>query len=116
MRPTSTRQSWAGSQRKAASRMAMRRSIRRAVQQGARVGLEPPYLAPLADVVIDQMQAGYPELEEHRDEIHRVLTAEEERFGKTLERGMRLFEEVAEKDEAISGEEAFGLHDTYGCQ
>ncbi len=92
----------------------MRRIIRRAVQQGARVGLEPPYLAPLADVVIDQMQAGYPELEEHRDEIHRVLTAEEERFGKTLERGMRLFEEVAEKDEAISGEEAFRLHDTYG--
>jgi alanyl-tRNA synthetase len=92
----------------------MRRIIRRAVQQGARVGLEPPYLAPLADVVIEQMQAGYPELEEHRDEIHRVLTAEEERFGKTLERGLRLFEEVAEKDEAISGEEAFRLHDTYG--
>jgi alanyl-tRNA synthetase len=92
----------------------MRRIIRRAVQQGARVGLEPPYLAPLADVVIEQMKAGYPELEEHRDEIHRVLTAEEERFGKTLERGMRLFEEVAEKDEAISGEEAFRLHDTYG--
>jgi alanyl-tRNA synthetase len=92
----------------------MRRIIRRAVQQGARVGLEPPYLAPLADVVIEQMQAGYPELEENRDEIHRVLTAEEERFGKTLERGLRLFEEVAEKDEAISGEEAFRLHDTYG--
>ncbi|HEX7143887.1 MAG TPA: alanine--tRNA ligase [Gaiellaceae bacterium] len=92
----------------------MRRIIRRAVQQGARVGLEPPYLAPLADVVIEQMQAGYPELEEHRDEIHRVLSAEEERFGKTLERGLRLFEEVAEKDEAISGEEAFRLHDTYG--
>jgi len=92
----------------------MRRIIRRAVQQGARVGLEPPYLAPLADVVIEQMQAGYPELEEHRDEIHRVLTAEEERFGKTLERGLRLFEEVAEKAEAISGEEAFRLHDTYG--
>jgi len=92
----------------------MRRIIRRAVQQGARVGLEPPYLAPLADVVIEQMKDGYPELEEHREEIHRVLTAEEERFGKTLERGLRLFEEIAEKDESISGEDAFRLHDTYG--
>ena len=65
----------------------MRRIIRRAVQQAARVGLEPPYLASLSDVVIEQMKDGYPELEEHRDEIHRILTAEEERFGKTLERG-----------------------------
>ena len=92
----------------------MRRIIRRAVQQAARVGLEPPYLARLSDVVIEQMKEGYPELEEHRDEIHRVLTAEEERFGKTLERGMRLFEEVAEKGGDISGEDAFKLHDTYG--
>ena len=92
----------------------MRRIIRRAVQQGARVGLEAPYLAPLSDVVIEQMKQGYPELEEHREEIHRILTAEEERFGKTLERGLRLFEEVAQTGEAISGEDAFRLHDTYG--
>jgi alanyl-tRNA synthetase len=92
----------------------MRRIIRRAVQQAARVGLEPPYLSRLSDVVIEQMKDGYPELEEHRKEIHRILIAEEERFGKTLERGLRLFEEVAEKDEVISGEDAFRLHDTYG--
>src|SRR5207302_3935114 len=81
----------------------MRRIIRRAVQQAARVGLEPPYLSRLSDVVIEQMKDGYPELEEHREEIHRILTAEEERFGKTLERGLRLFEEVAEKDAIILG-------------
>ena len=92
----------------------MRRIIRRAVQQGARVGLEAPYLAPLSDVVIEQMKQGYPELEEHREEIHRILTAEEERFGKTLERGLRLFEQVAQTGESISGEDAFRLHDTYG--
>jgi len=92
----------------------MRRIIRRAVQQGDRVGLEAPYLAQLSDVVIEQMKDGYPELEEHRDEIHRILTAEEERFGKTLERGLRLFEEVAQRGEVISGEDAFRLHDTYG--
>ena len=81
----------------------------------SRVGLEPPYLARLADVVIEQMQGGYPELEEHRDEIHRILTAEEERFGKTLARGLRLFEDVAKEGGGdISGEDAFRLHDTYG--
>jgi alanyl-tRNA synthetase len=92
----------------------MRRIIRRAVQQGSRVGLEPPYLAGLADVVIEQMHDGYPELEEHRDEIHRILSAEEERFGKTLERGLRLFDEIAAKGGDIPGDEAFRLHDTYG--
>jgi alanyl-tRNA synthetase len=92
----------------------MRRIIRRAVQQGTRVGLEPPYLSRLADVVIEQMKSGYAEVEEHRDDIHRILTAEEERFGKTLERGLRLFEEIAAKGGDIPGEEAFRLHDTYG--
>jgi alanyl-tRNA synthetase len=92
----------------------MRRIIRRAVQQAGRLGLEPPYLARLADVVIEEMKSGYPELEEHRDDIHRILTAEEERFGQTLARGMRLFEEVAQKGGDISGDDAFRLHDTYG--
>jgi alanyl-tRNA synthetase len=92
----------------------MRRIVRRAVQQAGRVGLEAPYLARLADVVIEQMSSGYPELEEHRGEIHRILSAEEERFGQTLGRGMRLFEEVAAKGGDISGGDAFRLHDTYG--
>jgi alanyl-tRNA synthetase len=92
----------------------MRRIIRRAVQQGARVGLEPPYLGRLANLVIEQMSSGYPELEEHCDDIHRILSAEEERFGQTLARGMRLFGEIAKKGGDISGDDAFRLHDTYG--
>ncbi len=92
----------------------MRRIVRRAVQQAARVGLEPPYLSRLADVVIEQMKSGYPELDDHRADIHRILSAEEERFGQTLARGMRLFEEVAQKGGDIAGDDAFRLHDTYG--
>ncbi len=92
----------------------MRRIIRRAVQQAGRVGLEPPYLARLADVVIEEMKSGYPELERHRDDVHRILSAEEERFGQTLARGMRLFEEIARPGGDIAGEDAFRLHDTYG--
>src|SRR5437870_4249304 len=92
----------------------MRRVIRRAVQQAGRVGLEPPYLARLADGVLEELGEGYPELEQHRTEIHRILSAEEERFGQTLERGMRLFEEIAAAGGDIAGEDAFKLHDTYG--
>ena len=91
----------------------MRRVVRRAVQQASRIGLEPPFLAGLADVVIEQMGDAYPELPEHRGDIHRILSAEEERFSQTLARGLRLFEEVATGPE-IAGEDAFLLHDTYG--
>jgi len=91
----------------------MRRVVRRAVQQASRIGLEPPFLAGLADVVIGQMGDAYPELTEHRNDVHRILAAEEERFSQTLARGLRLFEEVATGPE-ISGEDAFKLHDTYG--
>jgi alanyl-tRNA synthetase len=92
----------------------MRRIARRAVQQAGRIGLEPPFLSSLADVVVDQMGEAYPELPEHRQEIERILTAEEESFSRTLSRGLRLFDEVAAAGDAISGDDAFRLHDTYG--
>jgi alanyl-tRNA synthetase len=91
----------------------LRRIIRRAIQHGLRIGMRGPFLAGLADTVIEQMNDAYPELGEHRDQIHRILTAEEERFGETLERGMKLFEEAAAR-EAISGDDAFTLQATYG--
>ena len=91
----------------------LRRVIRRAVQHGSRIGLEAPFLARLAGVVIEQMGDVYPELKEHAKEVESVLTAEEERFSQTLARGMRLFEELA-RGEQVSGEDAFKLHDTYG--
>ena len=91
----------------------MRRVIRRAVQQAGRIGLEPPFLANLAGVVVEQMGDAYPELDAAREEVEQVLSAEEERFGETLARGLTLFEEAA-ADGEIDGEEAFRLHDTYG--
>src|SRR3954447_13600676 len=91
----------------------MRRVIRRAVLQAGRIGLEPPFLAGLAGVVVAQMGEAYPELAGARAEIERVLAEEEQRFGEPLARGLTLFEEAA-ADGEISGDEAFGLHDTYG--
>src|SRR5919201_985924 len=75
----------------------MRRIVRRAVQQAGRGRVRAPPFPRLSDVVIENMRSGYPELEEHRDDIHRILSGEGERFGQTLARGMRLFEEVAKK-------------------
>jgi alanyl-tRNA synthetase len=91
----------------------LRRIIRRAAQHGLRIGMKPPFLPGLAEVVIGQMQAAYPELTDHRAEIDRVLASEEERFGATLERGMAIFEEVAAKGE-ITAEDVFELQTTYG--
>ena len=91
----------------------LRRIIRRAVQHGLRIGMKPPFLPGLADVVIEQMAPAYPELIEHREEIHRVLAAEEERFGETLENGMAIFEKVAAKGE-ITAQDVFDLQTTYG--
>ena len=73
----------------------MRRVVRRAVLQAGRIGLEPPFLGGLAEVVVAQMGEAYPELREREDEIRRVLGDEEERFSETLARGLRLFEDVA---------------------
>ena len=91
----------------------LRRVIRRAVQFGRRLGLEPPFLFELADVVRGQMGTVYPELEERRAEVGTLIRAEEERFRETLSRGEKLFEEIVAKGE-ISPEDAFRLHDTYG--
>jgi alanyl-tRNA synthetase len=91
----------------------LRRVIRRAVQFGRRLGLEPPFLYELADVVREQMGSFYPELEERRSEVADLIRAEEERFRETLARGEKLFEEMVAKGE-ITPEDAFRLHDTYG--
>jgi alanyl-tRNA synthetase len=89
----------------------LRRIIRRAVYQAQRIGLSDVYRMPA--VVIGQMESWYPELGEHADEIERVVRAEEERFTETLARGMKLFEELADRD-AITADEAFTLQATYG--
>ena len=89
----------------------LRRIIRRAVQQAQRIGLQDVHR--LSAVVVEQMAAAYPELPGQAEEIARVVRQEEERFGETLERGLRLFEELS-GSASISGEQAFTLAATYG--
>ena len=89
----------------------LRRIIRRAVQQAQRIGLDDVHR--VSGVVVAQMSDAYPELEPQADEIARVVRHEEERFLETLERGLRLFDELA-AGESISGAQAFTLQATYG--
>ena len=89
----------------------LRRLIRRAVVQARRIGLDGVYRLPA--VVVGQVGPWYPEVVEHAERIESVVKAEEERFRETLERGLKVFDDLAGQD-AISGENAFTLAATYG--
>ncbi len=97
----------------------LRRIMRRAIQQGRTLGLEAPWLGRFAERAIEIMGDAYPELVAERATIARWVGDEEESFGRTLERGTDLLEQlVAGAKEAgtswIDAADAFKLHDTYG--
>lgn len=97
----------------------LRRLLRRAARHGRLLGIEGQFLLEVVDVVIEQMKQGYPELEERRDYIHKVVSLEENRFHETLDQGINLLQEIidqlkAEEKALISGEDVFRLYDTYG--
>ncbi len=97
----------------------LRRVMRRAIQQGRALGMEGGFLVRYAEVVRELMGAAYPELSTQRAAIEKWLAAEEESFGRTLEQGTRLLEELIARAEdagaeGISAQDAFMLHDTYG--
>jgi alanyl-tRNA synthetase len=97
----------------------LRRIMRRAIQRGRSLGLEPGFLPRYAEVVEQTMGPHYPELGEQRDAIMDWLVTEEEGFGRTLEQGTRLLEDVIARAleagaPSIAAADAFALHDTYG--
>jgi len=97
----------------------LRRIMRRAIQQGRTLGLEAPWLGRFAERTIEIMGEAYPELAAERETIARWVGDEEESFGRTLERGMAMLEELvaaAQDSETswIDAADAFKLHDTYG--
>ncbi len=89
----------------------LRRLIRRAVVQARRIGLDAVYRLPA--VIVEQVGPWYPELVENADRIEDVIRIEEERFRETLDRGIRVFEELGGQG-SISGEDAFTLAATHG--
>ena len=97
----------------------LRRLLRRASRHGRTLGIDGLFLAKLATTVIDSSKDGYPELDEKRELILKVLTTEEENFNKTIDQGLVILSDlesrlVKEGKTCLDGEDAFRLYDTYG--
>ena len=97
----------------------LRRLLRRAARHGRTLGIDGLFLAKLATTVIDSSKDGYPELDEKRELILKVLTTEEENFNKTIDQGLLILSDlesrlVKEGKTCLDGEDAFRLYDTYG--
>ncbi len=97
----------------------LRRLIRRAARHGRLLGIEGAFLSKLSEEVINGSKDGYPELEEKKDFIFRVLTNEENQFNKTIDQGLRILGDMEEDmnqagEKTLSGANAFKLYDTYG--
>ncbi|TAH46897.1 MAG: alanine--tRNA ligase [Gammaproteobacteria bacterium] len=93
----------------------LRRIIRRALRHGWMLSVRGEFFWRMVEPLVEQMGDAYPELKAKREFVERALKAEEERFGETLEQGMKVFEEVASRSSSeIAGSEAFRLYDTYG--
>lgn len=97
----------------------LRRLLRRASRHGRILGIDREFLVELAETVIEGSKDGYPELEEKKDFIFKVIVKEEEQFNKTIDQGLSMLAEAIEDmekkgEKVMSGEEAFRLYDTYG--
>ncbi len=104
----------------------LRRIIRRALRHGHKLDLHEPFFHRLVAPLVDEMGEAYPQIEERRDSIEAILLAEEERFARTLDRGMvildtyinnaliRKAEDPHGGHEKIPGSAVFQLYDTFG--
>ncbi len=97
----------------------LRRLLRRAARHGKLLGVDEPFLYQVCDTVIGENEGHYPELRERQDYITKVIRVEEENFAKTIDGGLKIFNDMLaghkEKGEkTFSGADAFKLYDTYG--
>ncbi len=97
----------------------LRRLLRRAARHGKLLGVNEPFLYQVIDTVIRENECQYPELREKQSYITRVVKTEEENFAKTIDAGMKIFQDMlaehkAKGESTFSGADAFKLYDTYG--
>jgi alanyl-tRNA synthetase len=97
----------------------LRRIVRRALRHGYKLGQTKPFFHKLVRDLVAEMGAAYPELSEQQARIEAVLKQEEERFGETLENGMKILEgalgqRMSGDPKMLDGETVFLLYDTYG--
>ena len=93
----------------------LRRIIRRALRHGNKLGQKKPFFYKLIPDLVSEMGVAYPELTEAAERVAKVLKQEEERFGETLENGMKILEAALAKNPGqLDGKTAFTLYDTFG--
>ena len=97
----------------------LRRLLRRAARHGKLLGVNDPFLYEVCDAVVHENEGHYPELRERQAYITKIIRVEEENFAKTIDGGMKIFDDMMaghrEKGESVfSGADAFKLYDTYG--
>jgi len=94
----------------------LRRLLRRAARHGKLLNINRTFLSELCDTVINENKGAYPELVEKKDFIKKVISVEEENFGKTIDQGLKILEDITKdaSNKTISGADAFKLYDTYG--
>ncbi len=97
----------------------LRRLLRRAARHGKLLGVNEPFLYEVCDTVIHENEGHYPELRERQDYITKVIRVEEENFARTIDGGLKIFNDMlsghkAKGEKTFSGADAFKLYDTYG--
>ena len=97
----------------------LRRLLRRAARHGKLLGVNEPFLYKIVDMVVHENEGHYPDLRERQAYITKVIRVEEENFARTIDGGMRIFDEMlsghkARGESVFSGADAFKLYDTYG--
>ena len=97
----------------------LRRLLRRAARHGRLLGIDGLFLSKLSETVIEVSKDGYPELDEKKDTIFKVVTTEEENFNIKIDQGLNILKKLEEElkvagKDVLSGDDAFKLYDTYG--
>ena len=94
----------------------LRRLLRRAARHGKLLGIDRMFLCDICDKVIGENKGAYPEVLEKQDYIKKIISVEEENFGKTIDLGLKMLEDITASGDSkvLSGVDAFKLNDTYG--
>ncbi len=95
----------------------IRRILRRGILYGKKLGLPTGFFEQLVAPVVESLGSVFPELPQQQDTVRRVIRAEEESFGRTLDKGLSLFEAAVAQDpssKVLPGAQAFLLYDSYG--
>ncbi len=97
----------------------LRRLLRRAARHGRLLGINEAFLSDVALTVINESKGAYPELEEKKEYIKKVISIEEDRFELTINQGLDILNSLTKKlvnagEKTLSGADAFKLYDTYG--